>query len=58
MIVRAWQLTPVTSPRVGEVGSPAQRAGREGGDGPRNQTNTPHPIPPPQGGREHVAARH
>jgi hypothetical protein len=56
MIVRAWQLTPVTSPLVGEVGSPAQRAGREGGDGPRNQTNTPHPIPPPQGGRGQTAA--
>src|SRR5713226_2302920 len=33
------------------------RAGR-GVSGPRNQTNTPLPTPPPQGGREAIAALH
>src|SRR5436309_6648805 len=32
------------------------RAGR-GVCGPQNQTSTPLPIPPPQGGREEIAAR-
>src|SRR5436309_8562273 len=37
--------------------SRAPRASREGGIAPQNQTNTPLPIPPPQGGREQNTAR-
>src|SRR5438876_6409095 len=44
------QLTPVTSPLWGR----SARASREPGGGiaPQNQTNTPLPIPPPQGGEQ------
>jgi excinuclease ABC subunit C len=47
-------LAPVTSPLVGEVG--AEGAGR-GLTAARKTAATPLPIPPPQGGREELAAR-
>ena len=44
------QLAPETSPLVGEVGSPAMRASREGGGGHRSISRHPPPHPSPTRG--------
>src|SRR6266567_2938332 len=44
-IAYGWQLAPVTSPLVGEVGSRALRASREGGN--RSAESNKHPSPHP-----------
>jgi glutamyl-Q tRNA(Asp) synthetase len=54
------RLSFFTSPLEGEVARPRDSEDeREGGkqQAPRKRLNTPRPIPPPQGGREEIAAR-